>query len=181
MTIGISGSIAAHKIPLIIDELSRYEIEIFVAMTKESCSFVSPLALEVLSKHPVLHEVMEKQKVGIVDHVFLAQESDLIVLLPATANLIGKLANGIADDIVSTICIASPNQVPKILAPAMNTEMYKQSIVQENLTKLSKRNYTEISPKTDVLASGKKGVGALADFDKLIAQILTGLKLDQSQ
>lgn len=95
--------------------------------------------------------------------------------MPATANIIGKISNGIADDIVSTICMASPNKIPKLICPAMNTEMYNQPILQDNLLKLEARNYKELPPKVDMLTSGTIGIGALAESNIILSEILENL------
>lgn len=181
VTICITGSIAAHKIPLIIDELARYPLTIYVAMTKKSAAFVSPLTLEIISKNKIVTEGMTAQAHATVDHVFLAQETDLIVIMPATADIIGKVSNGIADDIVSSICMAIPADKPKLICPAMNTEMYNQSILQENLAKLTQRNYKEIPPRVDILTSGKRGIGALAESHIIVNQILSELNMPQTE
>lgn len=175
LTICITGSIAAYKIPSLIDQLNRYPITIYVAMTTNSQSFVSPLTLEVISKNKVVTNMVESQVHASVDHIFLAQESDLIIIMPATANIIGKISNGIADDIVSTICMASPNKIPKLICPAMNTEMYNQPILQDNLLKLEARNYKELPPKVDMLTSGTIGIGALAESNIILSEILENL------
>ncbi|CAD5901909.1 putative phosphopantothenoylcysteine decarboxylase [Carnobacterium maltaromaticum] len=177
VTICISGSIAAHKVPLIVDKLSRHDLDLFIAMTKSSQAFVSPLTLEVLSKRSIIKDVIESQLIAPVDHIFLAQKSDLVVIVPATANTIGKIANGLADDIVSSICMVIPKKIPKLIVPAMNQEMYVQDILQENLSKLKSRNYIEIPPQVDLLASGDIGIGALADSDIIVSEILKILEL----
>ncbi|EUJ42115.1 flavoprotein [Brochothrix campestris] len=141
---------------------------------------MSPLTLEIISKNKIVTEGMTAQVYDTVDHVFLAQETDLIVIMPATADIIGKVANGIADDIVSSICMAIPADKPKLICPAMNTEMYNQSILQENLAKLAHRNYKEIPPRVDILTSGKRGIGALAEAHVIINQIVSELNVSQA-
>ncbi|MFV0555826.1 MAG: flavoprotein [Lactovum sp.] len=175
--LGITASIAAHKLPSIVEKL-REDYNIYVVMTENACQFVSPLTLEVLSQNKVKISLYSGEQTK-VDHVELAQNTDLILIAPASTNLIGKYANGIADNLLTSILmVANPKKV--ILCPAMNDNMYQHPIVQENLQKLKRFSVKEIEPIDCLLASGKRGKGGLAPFEIIKSGIDDHFKKNKS-
>ncbi len=170
--IGITGSIAAFKIVELVDKLSDHNIDII--LTKSAEKLLGKEAIDELKKNCKVHidlfvegwtykNYLEQQKVG---HISLSDKADLVLVAPATANIIGKLANGIADDLLSTTIMATTTKV--MIAPAMNTKMYENKIVQENIKKL---NYYFIGPESGMLACGCEGPGRMSSVDKIKEEI----------
>ena len=172
--IGITGGIACYKVCEIITHLVRAGANVEVIMTKNATEFITPLTIETLSKHKVILDMFEKKSHVEVEHISLARKADLIVVVPATANIIGKVANGIADDMLSTTIMATTSKV--VFAPAMNNEMYNNPIVQNNINKLKNYGYHFIAPIEGNLACGYKAVGKLANKNTLIEKIENLLK-----
>ncbi|OQX54436.1 MAG: hypothetical protein B5M48_00975 [Candidatus Omnitrophica bacterium 4484_213] len=166
--VGVSGSIAAYKAIEIVNQLTKKGSNVQVVMTSVATKFVSPLTFQTISKNPVFIEMFEKNKEPL--HISLAERAGLILLAPATANIIGKLANGICDDLLTNIVIATKAKV--LLAPAMNDNMYQNAIVQENIKRLQKRRYQFISPVYGDLACGEKGEGHLASVETIVEVVL---------
>lgn len=178
VVLGVSASIAAYKAATIVTELKKQGIDVHVIMTKNSTQFIPPLTMQILSENPVHVEVMTEPSVERINHIYLAQNSDLILIAPTTANMIGKLANGIADDMLSTVCMAVPATTPKLYAPAMNTKMYEQPVTQENREKLARYGYQEIEPVVERLACGDVGIGAMAKVPDIVKRVLAELGLN---
>lgn len=166
IVIGITGGIACYKVCEIISYLVREGANIDVIMTKNATEFISPLTIETLSRNKVVTDMFEKKEHIEVEHISLARKADLILVVPATANIIGKVANGIADDMLSTTIMATNSKV--IFAPAMNNEMYNNKIVQENIKKLKNYGYEFINPIEGNLACGYKAIGKLAKKQTII-------------
>jgi phosphopantothenoylcysteine decarboxylase/phosphopantothenate--cysteine ligase len=168
--IGISGGIAAIKIPLFIRELRRNGVEVFVVMTKAAAEFVTPLSLSALSLHPVVVDIFPSQKNMSVHadtwHIHLAESADAMCIAPATANTIAKIAHGFSDDALSTMAIAL--RTPLILAPSMDGEMWMNAAVQKNIATLKERGCFIIPPEKGALASGLTGIGRLPEIDSLV-------------
>lgn len=169
--LAISGSIAAYKAADVTSQLTKKGYEVHVLMTEAATQFISPLTLQVLSKQPVHTDVMTEKIAGRINHIDLAKEADLFILAPASANTIAKLANGFADNMVTSTALALPEQTKKLLAPAMNTKMYDHPLTQQNLATLRTIGYQEIIPKSSLLACGDIGRGALADLETIIQTI----------
>lgn len=169
--LGVSGSISAYKAADITSRLGKLGYSVEVIMTVNSTKFITPLTLQALSKKPVHTEVMEELYPEQINHIELAKRADLFLVAPASANIIGKLANGIADDMLSTVAMALKEEVPKLIAPAMNTYMYQNPIMQKNLNTLKDVGYQEIEPREALLACGDFGRGALADVDEIVNQV----------
>lgn len=169
--LGVSGSISAYKAADLTNELTKLGYEVDVLMTKSSQSFITPLTLQSLSKRRVHTDVMAEEVPEKINHIELAKRADLFIVAPASANMVGKLANGIADDIVSTVSLALEDHVHRMIAPAMNTYMYLNPAVQRNLATLKADGFTEIAPREALLACGDYGPGALATVDTIIQQI----------
>lgn len=166
IVIGITGGIACYKICEIISYLVRDGANIDVIMTKNATEFITPLTIETLSKNKVIIDMFERKEHIEVEHISIARKADVILVAPATANIIGKVANGIADDMLSTTIMATTSKV--IFAPAMNNEMYNNKIVQDNIKKLKKYGYEFIDPIEGNLACGYKAIGKLAKKETII-------------
>ncbi|HEL0623451.1 phosphopantothenoylcysteine decarboxylase [Streptococcus equi subsp. zooepidemicus] len=171
ITLAVSGSISAYKAADLTSQLIKKGYEVTVLMTQAATAFITPLTLQVLSKNPVHLDVMAEHDVKIVNHIELAKVTDLFVLAPASANTIAHLAYGFADNMVTSVALALPETTPKLIAPAMNTNMYLNPITQQNLKRLADLGFREIPPKTALLACGDTGPGALADIDDIVTVI----------
>ncbi len=158
--LGITGSIAAYKACEIIRALKRADLDVEVLLTKSAKAFITPLTLQTLSGNKVVEDMFELPTEWNPVHTSLADKAGLVLIAPATANLIGKLANGICDDILT--CVVFATKAPVLLAPAMNEKMYKHKIVQENIEKLKKIGYKFIGPIKGHLACGCIDIGHLA-------------------
>ncbi|MCI0130871.1 MULTISPECIES: phosphopantothenoylcysteine decarboxylase [unclassified Vagococcus] len=165
--LGVSASISAYKAADIISQLKKQQIDVEVIMTKNSTQIIPPLTLQVLSKETVHTDVMYEHKPSDINHIDMVKRADLFLVAPATANIIGKMANGIADDMLSTTALAV-HDIPKLVAPAMNTYMYTNPAMKRNLTQLEEDGYTIIEPKESLLACGDYGKGALADVEVIV-------------
>jgi len=161
IVLGVTGGIAAYKAVEIVSRLKKAGASVHVIMTEGATKFVTPLTFRELSANPVAVKMWEEPKTWNVEHIALATLADLFLIAPATANIIGKIANGIADDMLSTTVMAT--KAPVILAPAMNTNMYLNPITQQNLAKLASLGYHFIEPGTGMLACGVEGPGRLAE------------------
>ncbi len=173
VVIGVTGGIAAYKALDVVSKLIKQNINVDVIMTKSACEFVTPLSFQSLSKNAVIKDMFDEPKVFEIEHIALAKKADLFVVVPATANIIGKVANGIADDMLSTTIMATKAKV--IFAPAMNTNMYNNPIVKENIKKLKNYGYQFIDPCNGMLACGDVGDGKLADTEEIVEVILSML------
>ncbi|MET3557820.1 phosphopantothenoylcysteine decarboxylase [Streptococcus rupicaprae] len=171
ITLAVTGSISAYKAADLTSQLTKLGFEITVLMTASATRFITPLTLQVLSKNLVHLDIMEEPQPDKVNHIELAKQTDLFIVAPASANTISKLANGLADDIVSCTALALTPDVPKFVAPAMNTQMYLNPITQDNLAKLKTYGYQEILPREALLACGDYGPGALAELSDIITTI----------
>lgn len=166
LVLGITGSIAAYKACEIVSRLKELGAEVFVIMTKSATHFVTPLTFQTLSGNRVYLNLFDLPEEWELEHISLAERADLILIAPATANTIAKLATGIADDFLTTTVLAS--EAPTLIAPAMDETMYKNSFTQANIEKLKEKGFKFIGPEYGKLASGKIGLGRLASNDKII-------------
>lgn len=178
--LGVTGSISAYKSADIVNELTKRGYAVDVLMSKSAQKFITPLSLQSLSKRIVHTDVMEEPVPSKINHIELAKQADLLMITPASANIIGKLANGIADDLISTIALALPQDRKRFIAPAMNTHMYENPIVQKNLQTLKEVGYEEIEPRASLLACGDFGQGALATVEKIIDIIVHALETEEA-
>ena len=167
--LGVSGGIAAYKSVLLLRELTKQGANVNVIMTKSATEFVGPLTFQTLSGNPVTTDIFTLFASSEIGHVALASRADLLVIAPATANIIGKIANGIADDFLSTMVMAT--RVPVLFAPAMNTNMWASQVVQKNITNLKEMSYHFMDPAEGELACGVVGRGKLADIDAIMDAI----------
>jgi phosphopantothenoylcysteine decarboxylase/phosphopantothenoylcysteine decarboxylase/phosphopantothenate--cysteine ligase len=168
--LGVTGSIAAYKAADLANNLTKKGHAVTVLMTKNATEFVSPLTFQTLTKHAVYTNSFEKISDFDVEHVGLAKAADLLLIAPATANVIGKLAAGIADDMLTTVAMAVRDK-PIVICPAMNTAMYENPIVQGNIRKLTDLGYRFVEPREAVLACGDLGKGALADTEIILEYV----------
>ena len=169
--LGVTGSIAAYKSADLIRHLIEKGFRVSVVMTKEAEHFITPLTLSSLANEKVYRGMFDEQGDPLaMPHITLAQEADVVLIAPATANIIGKLAHGIADNLLT--CIALATKAPILVAPAMNTEMYHNAIVQENCRTLKKHGVHFIDPIKGKLACGITGDGHIADDDAIIEAVL---------
>jgi len=171
--LGVTGSIAAFKAAIIVSKLKSQGFDITVIMTKSAQSFIHPLTFRTLSQNKVVTDIFIDESVYNPQHVSIAHKADLLVIAPATANVIGKLASGIADDALTSTVMAS--NVPVLIAPAMEENMYMNPITQRNINILQEVGYKFIGPEKGRLASGKTGVGRLADVELIIKTIVDEL------
>ena len=171
--IGVSGGIAVYKALDIISALKKKDIDVRVIMTESATKFVTPLSFQSLSQNMVVTDMFAEPKAFEIQHISLAKRADVFLVAPATANIIGKVANGISDDMLSTTIMATRAKV--IFAPAMNTNMYENPIVQDNIEKLKKYGYEFIEPASGRLACGDLGKGKLADVNTIVEKVLEAL------
>ncbi|MCL0094899.1 bifunctional phosphopantothenoylcysteine decarboxylase/phosphopantothenate--cysteine ligase CoaBC [Dehalococcoidales bacterium] len=167
--LGITGSIAAYKAADIASKLTQAGAKVEVIMTESATKFITPLTLGSITAKPIVTEMFELTTEFSIEHVALAEVADVVVIAPATANTIAKLAAGIADDMLT--CTVLATKAPIIIAPAMHTDMFRNPITQDNLNKLKARGFTIVDPEYGRLASGKMGLGRLAEVDKIITTI----------
>lgn len=168
--LGITGSIACYKACDIANTLTKEGNSVKVIMTEAGARFVTPLTFTTLTKNRVYTDMFDEQEPEYVAHIRLAEEADLMVICPASANFIAKAAAGIADDMLTTTYLAYVNK-PVIVCPAMNTNMYENPATQKNLETLRDRGVTIVEPKVAHLACGATGKGALADTDVVLDAI----------
>ena len=171
ITLAVSGSISAYKAADLTSQLTKAGHEVTVIMTKAATAFITPLTLQALSKNLVHTDIMLEENPASIKHIDVAKETDLFLVAPASANTIAKLAHGLADDMLSAVALAIPAGVPKLIAPAMNTNMYLNLATQDNLEKLARYGYQEIKPREALLACGDFGTGALAELDVILERV----------
>ena len=171
--LGVTGSIAAYKAADLVSKLKQRGGEVFTVVTRAAREFIAPLTFETLSGNPVYADLFEEHRQFSPVHISLAEKADLLVIAPATANFIGKMAVGLADDLLSSVVMAT--RAPLIIAPAMNTGMYENQIVQANIRKLADIGVTFVGPESGYLACGYEGWGRMASTDTIIREIETFL------
>ena len=169
IVLGITGSVAAYKAADIASKLTQAGAKVEVVMTDPATRFITPLTLRSITGRAVVTDMFDLASQYAIEHIALGEAADVVVIAPATASLIAKVAVGIADDMVSLTVLAT--KAPVIVAPAMDVDMYDNPVTQENLAKLKARGFTIVDPAYGRLASGKVGWGRLADVDKIIATI----------
>jgi len=169
VVLGVTGSIAAYKACGIVSRLKKLGAEVFVVMTSSATHFVAPLTFQALSGNKVYLNLFELPGEWELEHISLAQKGDLILIAPATANIIAKLAAGIADDLLTATVLATT--APVLVAPAMHETMYKNSVTQANIEGLKKKGFKFIGPDYGELATGKVGLGRLASNDKIMKAV----------
>ena len=175
VVIGVCGGIAVYKACDLVSKLKKTGLNVHVIMTKSATEFVAPLTFQTLSQNYVVEDMFESPKTWDVEHISLAKKADVFVLAPATANVIGKVANGIADDMLTTTIMATKAKV--LVAPAMNTNMYENPVVQRNIQTLKDLDYKFVEPESGRLACGDIGSGKLASVDTIFNSIIELLEI----
>ena len=170
VVLAVTGSIAAYKIANLASMLKKLRCDVQVLMTENATNFINPIAFETLTGNKCLVDTFDRNFQYSVEHVALAKRADVVLVAPASANVIGKIANGIADDMLTTTVMACPCH--KIISPAMNTNMFMNPIVQDNLRKLERFGYEVIQPASGYLACGDIGAGKMPDENTLLWYIL---------
>ena len=173
IVLGVTGSIAAYKTAMLASMLVKQHADVHVIMTHNACHFINPITFETLTHHKCLVDTFDRNFEFKVEHVSLAQAADAFLIAPASANVIGKLAGGICDDMLTTTVCAT--RKPVLIAPAMNTGMYENPIVQDNLSKLAHYGYTIIEPATGRLACGDTGKGKMPEPEELMDNLLLAI------
>ncbi|HHT9120201.1 MAG TPA: flavoprotein [Candidatus Hypogeohydataceae bacterium YC41] len=172
--LGVTGSIAAYKACEIVTSLVKSGVEVVVVMTSPARQFITPLTFQTLSRNEVVTELFGPQEVHDPQHVSLSDRADLILIAPATANILGKLASGIAEDVLTCTVLASKAKV--LIAPAMDDRMYNHPVVQGNIEKLKGIGYRFIGPVEGRLSSGRIGVGRMAPVEEIVRLVQEELK-----
>jgi phosphopantothenoylcysteine decarboxylase len=176
IVIGVTGGIAAYKTADLVNKLAKSGFNVQVVMTRSATQFVQPLTFSTLSHNKVHLELFEQSPQPNISHIVLAKETDLVVIAPATANLIAKIAHGIADDLLTSTILATNFRVPILICPSMNTEMLNNPITQENLKKLKQLGYKILGPRVSVLACGDEGKGAMSTIEDIQKEIENSFK-----
>ncbi len=176
VVLGVTGCIAAYKSAIVLRLLQEQGADIFPVMTRSARHFLGELTLEKLSGHKVVTELFSDQGTDI-EHIRLARSSDLLLVAPATANVIAKFANGIADDFLSTLYVSTTT--PVVVAPAMNVEMWRHAATRENLRRLSERGDGIVEPESGFLACGEVGEGRLAEPQQIVSAVIDRLQVSR--
>jgi len=167
--LGVTASIAIYKACEIVRGLKDEDLGVTVVMTKEAEEFIRPIVFQALSGNKVYSQLFVQPDYWQIEHVSLAQQADLVLIAPATANIIAKIAHGICDDLLT--CLVCASRAPVVICPAMNDNMYKNPIIQENIKRLKALGYRFIEPRIGRLASGKTGIGCLAEVETVIKEV----------
>ena len=178
IVVGVSGGIAAYKACELVSRLIYQHAQVHVVMTEAATSFVSPQTFQALSRNVVVTSLFQSIRYWEIEHISLSQKADLMVIAPATANIIGKIAGGIADDFLTTAVMAST--APVVFAPAMNTKMYENPIFQKNMKQLQQLGYQFIDPCEGLLACGDTGTGKMAEASQIERYVLDHFSRSQT-
>lgn len=174
VVLGVTGGIAAYKAAELASRLNQSGMIVKTIMTKSAMEFITPLTFRNLTGQPVVTDMFDLASEYSVEHVALAEEADAVVIAPATANILAKIACGIADD--SLTCTVLATEAPVVVAPSMNDNMYRNAVTQENITRLQGRGFIFVEPEYGRLASGKTGQGRLADIEKIVNAVKSALE-----
>ena len=167
IVLGVAGSIAAYKAADLASQFTQSGHRVFVVMTEHAQEFIGELTLKVLSRNPVTTHLFNEKQSWHPGHIQLADDADLLLIAPATANVIAKLANGIADDALTSIALATRAKI--LIAPAMNGKMWEHPATQETVSKLTKFGAKFVGPSVGLLACGYEGLGRLAEVDEILS------------
>lgn len=177
VVVGVSGGIACYKAVEIVNDLVKKGYEVHVIMTQNATQFVTPLTFQTLSNNPVVVDMFDKVDKWDTEHISLAQKADVFLIAPATANVIGKVAHGIADDMLTTTVMAT--KAPVIIAPAMNVAMWENLIVQNNIQVLKSYGYQILDTEVGRLACGDIGSGKLLQWEKIVEVVEQQIKKEK--
>ena len=172
IVLGVTGSIAAHKAIDITSQLTKQDAEVHVVMTADALRFVTPLAFKTLSRHPVVTDLYDEEEGWKPTHITLADEANLLVVAPATANVLAKLALGIADDALSCIALALNPTARILIAPAMNGKMWQHPATRQHLATLRERGVECVGPDAGMLSCGYEGIGRLMPVEQIVRRAL---------
>lgn len=172
IVLGVTGSIAAHKAVDVASLLTKAGHSVHVVMTADALRFITPLPFKTLSRHPVVTDLYDEEEGWKPTHITLADTADLLLIAPATANTLAKLAHGIADDALSCIALALNPAAKLLLAPAMNGKMWQHPATQANLATLQSRGAHVVGPDTGLLSCGYEGIGRLEGVDPIVSRAL---------
>jgi phosphopantothenoylcysteine decarboxylase len=176
IVLGITGSIAAYKAADLASQLVKQGHEVRVVMTRAATEFITPLTLQTLTRLPVIVSLEDEKQSWKPGHIELADQADLFVVAPATANAIGEFANGLAPDPLTSVYLALPRDTPVLIAPAMNGKMWLHPATQRNVSVLKQDGCEFIDPATGDLACGYEGIGRLAPIEEILERITAILK-----
>lgn len=167
--LGITASIAIYKACDLIRRLKEENFQVTAVMTLEASELIRPIVFKSLTGNQVYRGLFSEPETGQIEHVSLAEKADLVLIAPATANIIGKVANGICDDLLT--CVVAATKAPVLICPAMNENMYKNKIIQDNIKKLKARGYKFLGPVEGKLACGERGMGCLAAVELIVKEV----------
>jgi phosphopantothenoylcysteine decarboxylase len=167
IVLGVTGSIAAHKAVDVASALTKKGFDVHVVMTKDALHFITPLPFKTLSRHPVVTDLYDEEEGWKPAHIQLADEADLLLIAPATANILAKLAHGIADDALSCTALALRAEARILIAPAMNGKMWEHPATRQNVATLKSRGVEFIGPDAGLLSCGYEGVGRLEPIEQI--------------
>lgn len=177
IVLGISGGIAAYKTPELVRQFVKHGANVRVVLTQSAHQFVSELSLQTVSNNLVSSQLFDNEREYSMSHIDLAKWADCIVIAPCTANIIAKLNAGIADDLLTTLCLAS--SAPVMLAPAMNQQMFRAPVTQQNLASLKQRGYSVIGPEKGEQACGDNGFGRMSELDVIVKSVIHAFQYEQ--
>ena len=177
IVLGVTGSIAAYKAADITSRLAKQGADVHVVMTADAQKFITALAFKTLSRNPVVTDLYDEEEGWKPTHIKLADEANLLVIAPATANILAKMAHGIADDALTCIALALNPKTPILIAPAMNGKMWLHPATQANVQTLKGRGVEFIGPEEGMLSCGYEGIGRLFEPDKIVSRALKFLDL----
>ena len=169
VVLGVTASVALYKACDLVRKLRAASFDVHVVMTPEARTLIHPSLFGSLSGNRVYHELFSEPQVWEIEHISLAERADLLLIAPATANIIAKCAAGICDDLLS--CVVMATRAPVVICPAMNDNMYSHAVTQENVDKLRKLGYTFIGPEKGELACGKQGIGRFCDPADIVQEV----------
>ncbi len=176
IVLGVTGSIAAHKAADLASLLTKQKCQVRVVLTADAQRFITPLPFKTLSRNPVITDLYDEEEGWKPTHIRLADETDLLLIAPATANVLAKMANGIADDALTCIALALNPKAKLLIAPAMNGKMWRHAATQQNVATLTSRGATFIGPEEGMLSCGYEGIGRLWPVDQIAARALKLLR-----
>jgi phosphopantothenoylcysteine decarboxylase len=172
IVLGVTGSIAAYKAADLASRLAKHPVDLHVVMTNDAQKFITSLPFKTLSRHPVVTDLYDEQEGWKPTHIELADRANLLLIAPATANLLAKLTHGFADDALTCIALALDPKTPILIAPAMNGKMWLHPATQQNVAQLRERGIEFIGPEEGMLSCGYEGVGRLFDAEKIVKRAL---------
>src|SRR6266404_2935058 len=172
VVLGVTGSIAAYKAVDLASLLTKQGCDVHVVMTKDALHFITPLPFKTLSRHPVVIDLYDEEEGWKPAHIHLADEADLLLIAPATANILAKMAHGIADDALSCIALALRTEAKVLIAPAMNGKMWRHPATRQNVTTLAGRSVEFIGPDAGLLSCGYEGMGRLWAVEQISRRVI---------